>query len=278
MNAVPITDQQQQWLRELLWTEAKDCVILRRDRHKILFRCHAPGATEDWFGKLYLNPAWPQRLRDHWGRSGGEREFRQAQRLRQRGVDIPMPVAGFSDRRFGRGRRSLFVAAWCEEMVPLRTHVLQHCHKRTEPHDRYGLQALALGLGRYLANLHARGVFPRDLNPGNLLLRIGADAAPMLMLVDYEHIAFAPRRRRRNILLALSQLGAFLLPIDAEAVIWLCNGYASASRSVDATLLRQVPPLSRRRLSRWHQQTDRRFDEIAAALRASGGRTLFPPE
>ncbi|MEZ4599672.1 MAG: lipopolysaccharide kinase InaA family protein [Syntrophotaleaceae bacterium] len=269
MITASISEQQQRWLRQLLWTEAEGCAIFRRDRQKILFRCRAPGANEDWFGKLYLNPAWPQQLRDRCSCSGGKREFRQAQRLRQQGVSIPMPVAGFGDQRFGRGRRSLFVAEWCEEMVSLRTHVLQHYH-HTKKHCRYALQDLSRALGCYLADLHARSVFPRDLNPGNLLLRIGADAAPVLMLVDYEHIAFAPRRRQRYIQLALSQLGAFLLPIDAEAVIWLCEGYASFSGSVDTALLRQVPALARRRLSRWHGQIDQHFDKIAAALRAPG--------
>jgi tRNA A-37 threonylcarbamoyl transferase component Bud32 len=64
-------------------------------------------------------------------------------------------------------------------------------------------QRLAQALGVFLARLHAAGVIHRDLHPGNLLLRIGADDQPRLWLIDLHAVALGPacswQTRRLNL-------------------------------------------------------------------------------
>ena len=173
--------------------------------------------------EFYLKQDGPGGLR---GRArhllGPRRAFREvtaADRVRAAGVDTITPVlAGRTPFGFGllraAGPRSVLVTEAIPDTAPLTDWLAAPGHPAA---DR---RAVLAAVAELVAKLHAAGLFPGDLHPGNLLLRWdspGGNRTPRLWLIDLHPLAVRrPTARRVTETLVMLAHGTFAAVTPAE--------------------------------------------------------------
>ena len=112
--------------------------------------------------KRYKKPSFPNNSIYSTGlrKPKGERAFRYAAILREKGIETPEAVAYIEDRSTGILRYSWFISLQCPY-----AHLLYEMGNATE--ETYA--PLAKALASYCADMHGKGVLHLDFSPGNVL-------------------------------------------------------------------------------------------------------------
>lgn len=133
--------------------------------------------------KEYLQPRPVAALRYRLGAARGERAWRAARLLRERGVPTPEPVALVELD----GRRHL-LTRFVPDAIPLDRMLRERFAKGADLATKRGLLQ---ALGRWLRGLHALGIHHGDCSAKNVLVVPGE--RPGFVLLDLD--ALAPGRR-----------------------------------------------------------------------------------
>lgn len=247
-------------------------IIIRRDQRKIILKRNADGDLAfPLFIKIYQEGGIFRSLRETLSGSAGERELRISRKLAADGVPVPEPIGSATERSAaGLVTRSLFAARWMEDMTSLSDYARRL--NQTGRADDAVMDALCRSLGAFVAGLHDHGVLTRDMNTGNFLVRRSDAGAFNILLVDFEGVDIVrtvPRKRR---IANLTQIAAFLLPLERNAAERICAAYAAAGGSFLALprLTREVHARSLRLSELWKQKLDERFGKIQEMRRGSG--------
>lgn len=265
-----MTNEQQIRPLASFFHDHRGCVVVRKDRNKLLLRSRASSShNADLFVKIYLHPSLRSRVQASCRRAGGARELNVCRRLRSLGVLTPEPVGSAVDRTwFGLPRRSLYAARWIGDAHTLQDLISHEYDRKQNGSEWFG--DLTVAVGRFIATLHKKGVVPRELNAANLLVRCLNGRGFEFLLIDYERIAFSRRAPISKCLTALSQVGASLLPVASNAPRQLSLGYTQICEALSLeTLVREVDRSIWRRREMWARGLDERFSKIAKTLRKS---------
>lgn len=119
----------------------------------------------------------------------GERAYLYPQRLLERGIDTPEPVAYIEERCCGLLGYSYFVSVQCDY-----------------PHTMYELgnaregeyEDIAVAFARFTADMHERGVLHLDYSPGNILYDRDNDGTYRFSVVDINRMRFGDVDMKRG--------------------------------------------------------------------------------
>lgn len=131
------------------------------------------------------------------------RAYTNAHELLRLGINTPEPLGVLVERKSGLLRRSFFVSRQLEGWSELRG-----AEKRSD------FTALNDALARFILGIHRKGVFMKDMTPGNILFRT-ADDGFEFALVDINRMEFGITDRR----LLRSNLGLVFDSEDAGAAL-----------------------------------------------------------
>ncbi len=157
-----------------------------------------------------------------WRGSKAHRSFHNALRLRRLGLPTPEPYAYIEEYTPGRLlRRSYYVS---EQLHPDYVEI-RHVDRRPD------FARLVEALADFIARLHRKGVWMKDLTPGNVMARRipGADGAPdtyTFSLIDINRMQFGVGDLRPLI----RSCGTLL---DSEAALTLFAGFYAAALGID---------------------------------------------
>lgn len=163
--------------------------------------------------KRYCVPKGPNRLVYSLGirKPKGERAFIYPQRLLDKGIDTPEPIAYIEQRHGGLISYSFFVSLQCQY-----EHTLKDVGNATEG----SYEALADAFGRYTASIHEKGVMHRDYSPGNILYTKDDKGEYHFSLVDINRMYFGPVDEKQgclNFIRLWSPKQFFILMIESYA-------------------------------------------------------------
>lgn len=144
---------------------------------------------------------------------------RIAERIAAAGVDVPRVLAA-SSRVSGASDYAILEYVEGVSLAALLWRGPGRVRDRGEALD------LIRAAGGWTRALHERGIWERDLNAGNAIVRRESGRAPRFALVDFDAVRFLPlplslRRRARN----LAQLADLPAEFGAEAEAALLEGY-----------------------------------------------------
>lgn len=151
------------------------------------------------------------------------RAYENAQTLLSKGIETPRPIGYIVSRRGGLLHCSYFVS-FQTEGEPLYDLGMQPTEKNAD---------VFIALGRYVAGLHAAGVWHADLSPGNILYR-RAGGEIRFCLLDINRMSFGPvsvGKGCANFARLWGKEAGFRLMAEA---------YATARGADPATCVRQV--------------------------------------
>jgi len=183
---------------------------VKQGRRKELFPIPGPsGAPQLLLKRNHYHGA--QRLLRRVRGSKSLHELRLARKVKQRGIDTPLPLAAGEDR-------SGFAVEACYLLVPFVEHSIDLRRLREAGSSPPGLShALADRLGAFSRLIHDAGIFQDDFAPNNFLLQ--QEPTLRLMMIDFERA----RLRRSN---SRAARGAMLCKLDREL-----SGVSLASRA-----------------------------------------------
>ena len=181
----------------------------------------------------------------------------------------PEPVGCALKRSwFGLPQHTLYAARWISDAITLQDLIFKEYDGEETRNELFS--NLGVAIGRYIATLNKKGVVPSELNAGNLLVRRLNSRSFEFILVDYDRISFSRRAPLSKYLTALSQVGAFLLPVSGDVPRQLSLGYTQVYQELDLeALTREVDHSIKRRRKMWARGLDEKFSNIAKALRES---------
>ena len=251
------------------FNDHRGCVVVRKDRNKLLLRSRASSShNADLFVKIYLHPNLRSRVQASFRLAGGARELYVCRRLRSLSVLTPEPIGCALKRSwFGLPLHSLYAARWISDAVTLQDLIFHEYDGEETRNELFG--NLVVAIGHYIATLNKKGVVPRELNAGNLLVRRLDSRSFEFILVDYDRVSFSRRAPLSKCLTALSQVGAFLVPVAGDVPRQLSLGYTQVYQGLDLkALTREVDLSISRRRKLWARGLDEKFSNIAKALRS----------
>src|SRR5581483_7276235 len=175
---------------------AVGATVLKRGPRSVVWLAGTGPGGEDGVVKTMPAGGLLEGLLDRVVGSAGERQRRAAERLLAGGVGVP-EVVGVADTGSGRARTSSVVMRAIADAEPVKALSL-----RLAPRAR---RRFARALGRFLARLHATGVYVPDLRDANLLARERPDGGFEFVIVDLDRVrrpalGLSARRRRANLI------------------------------------------------------------------------------
>jgi len=175
---------------------AVGATVLKRGPRSVVWLAGTGPGGEDVVVKTMPAGGLLEGLLDRVVGSAGERQRRAAERLLAGGVGVP-EVVGVADTGSGRARTSSVVMRAIADAEPVKALSL-----RLAPRAR---RRFARALGRFLARLHATGVYVPDLRDANLLARERPDGGFEFVIVDLDRVrrpalGLSARRRRANLI------------------------------------------------------------------------------
>jgi hypothetical protein len=260
-----------------------DCVIIRRDEDKTIVK--APAASDGTialFVKVYIHDDLCFRLQNALhGKTYGKRDLQVCAKLQELGIQVPKPVGYCDDQpTIFSAEKSLFAAHWLDNMslaALINGMSGQANFKRKAGAneaiallmEKSGFSVLCSRLGGFVATLHNKEVYPKDLNVGNILIEIPASGFPEFFLTDYENICFKKQVGRRKSLNNIIQVCAALMQVDESAYEDFSSGYAEIRPHFNVFKLQgYIRKKARRRQVLWKEKIDGNFDRIAEELKA----------
>lgn len=234
-----------------------ELACLKRGRRKALYRTRAAGggALLVKLNRYVDGVPRARRLRA----SKARRELEIARRLRQRGIETPLPLAAGEARRAGQLERCALVVREIAGAVDLE----RAWREGLAPRER---REAIRELGALAQRLHSAGLDQRDFAPNNLLRVPGTGWVP----IDFERARLArriPERRRCEMLAQLESRLAGLSRADCwRALLAYCGGDASRAHALRVPLAAARQRIARRELAHWQRTVlrgGRRFEALA---------------
>ncbi|WP_419655243.1 uncharacterized protein Dvar_43200 [Desulfosarcina variabilis str. Montpellier] len=259
-----------------------DCVIIRKDEDKIIVKIPDDrNGTAALFVKIYIHKGLRSRLRNLLnGKTAGKRDHQVCVKLQEIGIQVPKPV-GYCDNQTNllSTGKSLFAAQWLDGKS-----LAALIHKKSRQTDfkgkagaektdarlieKNGFSTLCYQLGGFVATLHNKGVYSKDLNVGNVLIEIANTGLPDFFLLDYENVCFKKQVGRNKSLNNIIQVCAALMQVNETAYEDFCSGYAKARPQFNVLELKGYILEKAKRLQvLWKEKIDGNFERIAEALK-----------
>jgi tRNA A-37 threonylcarbamoyl transferase component Bud32 len=132
-----------------------------------------------------------KKLLDRFKPSKARRSWNGANELLRRGVDTAAPVAWFEARDGRDIRQNWYVCEYVGGQLSVGGLFVAYARGAA---SHAGIEAATAyaRLAEYLARMHNRGIFFRDLSGGNILLRRDADGGIAFSLIDTARIRLYP--------------------------------------------------------------------------------------
>lgn len=121
----------------------------------------------------------------------GKRAFIYPQRLIDKGIETPEPIAYIEERHCGILGYSYFISLYC----PYEHRMFD---VGNAPEGTY--EDLAVCFAQFTANLHEKDLLHADYSPGNILYRKTSDGKFLFSLVDINRFRFGPVSQERGLL------------------------------------------------------------------------------
>ena len=142
--------------------------------------------------------------------SRGKRVWKTAQGLLTRKIATPLPIS-FAEQRKGRLLlTSYFVTRTIDHALPLST-VLHEGRADTFPRNYSGKNMLLSKVAQLVREMHARGIWHRDLKASNILVQKKVPDREKLYLVDLDSVRIKKRLDRKEKIRDLARLNASLV-------------------------------------------------------------------
>jgi tRNA A-37 threonylcarbamoyl transferase component Bud32 len=142
--------------------------------------------------------------------SRGKRVWKTAQGLLTRNIATPLPIS-FAEYRKGRLLlTSYFIARKIDHALPLST-VLEKGMAARFPHNYSRKNILLFKVARLVREMHARGIWHRDLKALNILIQKKLPDGEKLYLVDLDSTRIKKRLDRKEKIRDLARLNASLV-------------------------------------------------------------------
>jgi tRNA A-37 threonylcarbamoyl transferase component Bud32 len=191
--------------------------LVKANPHRRVLRIESNGCT--FFLKQHQATTLAERLGVLLFPSRAKAEWNALHKMRLLGFETPVPVA-YAQGKTGEGHTSILVTAAIEDAPNLREAL-----QLLSPDRR--LQ-LAKSLGVQLRVLHDRGIYHRDMQPGNFFVRPAGSGFKFYFL-DLHKAVFganvSARRRARDLAQLVFNLATFC---DSEVIDALLAGYSGA--------------------------------------------------
>jgi Ser/Thr protein kinase RdoA (MazF antagonist) len=171
------------------WLRNGQARVVKHGPHRAVYRVGLPGL--DFHLKHYRlhdTRAW---LRDLVRQSKARMEYDRAVAVAARHIPTFVPLA-VGERCPGWGPGDSFLLTrTLEDVAALGPFLETVLPGFPEPRQTRVRQRLAVGLGEFLARLHAAGILHNDLHTGNLLLHLDGQDQPRLYLIDLHAVRLA---------------------------------------------------------------------------------------
>jgi tRNA A-37 threonylcarbamoyl transferase component Bud32 len=171
------------------WLRNGQARVIKHGPHRTVYRVGLPGL--DFHLKHYRlhdTRAW---LRDLVRPSKARMEYDRTVAVAARHIPTFVPLA-VGERCPGWGPGDSFLLTrTLEDVATLGPFLETVLPGFPEPRQTRVRQRLAVGLGEFLARLHAAGILHNDLHTGNLLLHLDLDDRPQLYLIDLHAVQLA---------------------------------------------------------------------------------------
>jgi tRNA A-37 threonylcarbamoyl transferase component Bud32 len=142
--------------------------------------------------------------------SRGKRVWKTAQGLLTRKIATPLPIS-FAEQRKGRLLlTSYFIARTIDHALPLST-VLHEGRAAPFPRNSSGKNMLLSKVAHLVREMHARGIWHRDLKASNILVQEKVPDEEKLYLVDLDSVRIKKRLGRKEKIRDLARLNASLV-------------------------------------------------------------------
>ncbi|MGC9150269.1 MAG: lipopolysaccharide kinase InaA family protein [Microbacter sp.] len=149
-------------------------------------------------------------------KSKAHRAFEYAQRLIDKQINTPFPIAYIEQRTMGLLTNSYFISAFCPY-----THLLRELWDYASPDKHELIQSFAI----FTTYLHSRNIYPVDYSPGNILFEKGVDGF-QFSLIDINRMRFTEVSPR------MAAFGFRRLRVDESTLTEIAETYANL-RSIE---------------------------------------------
>ena len=173
------------------WLRTGKATVVKQGPHRIVYRVALERGT--FYVKHNLTPDRLTWLRQLVRTSKARREYNSALEVAARGIPTALPLAWAQQRGFWSDGESLLITRSLDDTQPLNVFVHQILPSLPAQRQALVRRRLAEALGRFLARMHQAGIRHNDLHAGNLLIRLDANDALRLFLIDLNDVHFGPQ-------------------------------------------------------------------------------------
>lgn len=214
-----------------------DAEVIYRGRN-IVARLHCDSGA-DINIKAFRTPHIINRMAYGWWRgSKARRSYDNALQLRRMGIRTPEPYGYIEEFTAGRLlRRSFFLS----EQLPADFTELRHVDRRDD------MPALVEALAAFIAGVHRRGVWMKDLSPGNVMGRRTPAGDYEFALIDINRMAFDTG----DLEPLVRSCGTLL---DSEAALTLFAGFYARELGIDGARAEETIINRYRKINGIHEQ------------------------
>ena len=268
MKRVKPTNQAMQPLFQKILSDDHTFEVVRSrfDRQILRVPANHPGET-DLFVKVYRHLGLISRFKAGMAKTGGYHDWRICGRLYRAGLCVPQPVGRAKKPAWGMlPHKTLFAQQWISDGHPLSQ--LVHQKKKAGQLTEQWLGRLHDAIGEFVATIHQQGLYPRDLHPGNVLLREPEKEEFTLILVDYESIQKRRPYQKSKAHLNLGHICSYLDAFSPDTHERLAAAYRRVRPDrAPPDLAAKVLQVAQKHLANRQKRMDRAFEQIAMARR-----------